>query len=59
MASSESRTAPDTAATATMLTMLWAAIENTEAAGDGCAAAFALLRFDLDGVRFAAMVSWK
>jgi hypothetical protein len=56
MANSESRTAPETAATAIMLTTLWVAIANTDAAGNGCAVAFALLRFGLDGVRLAAMV---
>ncbi len=55
MASSVSRTEPETAVTATMLTTLWVAIKNTVAAGDACAVAFALLRFDLDGVRFATM----
>jgi hypothetical protein len=55
MASNVSKTAPDTIVIATMLITLWVAIANTEAAGDGCAIAFAALRFGLDGIRFAAM----
>jgi hypothetical protein len=39
-----------------MLTTLWVAIANTDAAGDGWAVAVAVLRVRLDGVRFAAMV---
>jgi len=37
------------------LTTLWVAIANTVAAGDGCAVAFAVVRFGFDGIRFAAM----
>ena len=55
MASNVSSIAPQTVVIATMLTTLWVAIANTEAAGVGCAVAFAVLRFGLDGIRFAAM----
>jgi hypothetical protein len=55
MASNVSRTAPDTVTIATILTTLWVAIVSTEAAEDGCAVAFAVVRFGFDGIRFVAM----
>jgi hypothetical protein len=55
MASSVRRIVLDKAATATMLTRLFAAIANIDAAWDGRTFAREECRFGLDRVRFAAM----
>ena len=57
MASSVSRTAPETVVTATMLTRLFVAIANIDRAADGGAFDLKTLRFALDGVRLPAMRS--
>ena len=56
IASSVSRTAPETVVTATMLTRLWVAIDNIDAAWDGCEFVLEVLRFAF-GIRFAAIQS--